>query len=343
MTALPPPPQQTVDAIYAAIEEVEARRPRYQGYGISASTLGSTCDRQLWLSLRWASAPEVLTAKKIRVFARGNAAESRILGDLRVAGIQVEDVDPVARKQWSFALANGWLRGKADGILTGVVEAPKARHVVEIKCLKAAYWRGIQKHGLRAHKPEHWHQLHTGMVGLGIDRGLYIAENADTGELLTERLHLDHEEAMRQEARVMRAVEDHDPPLGMLGEATTEIKTQKIRNAPPCLFCDHKGICFDKAFALRSCRTCIHWTFGDGPNGHCARFDEPRTPAQQQAGKDCPAHLYLPALVPGQQTDADAEAETITYQMPDGSEWIDGIPEPEFEPAGPTLDDINIY
>jgi len=322
--AIPEPPQQTVDAIMAAIEAEHAERPVYTGYGISASALGSPCDRKLWLDLRWASAPEVMTGRKLRIFQRGNAAEDRIIADMRRAGIDVEDADPVTGRQWRISLASGWLRGRADGIARGVPEAPKAAHVVEIKCIKAADWRAIQKHGLRDKKPEHWHQLHAGMAGLGIDRGLYIAENADTMELLAERLHFDGEESARQEARVMRAVEDHEPPLGMLGEATTEKKAEKIAATPPCRFCDHRAICFEGAFALRSCRTCAHWTFGEDGNGHCERFDEPRTPARQRDGADCPAHLFLPAIVPGEQTDADPEAETITYTLRDGSTWIDG-------------------
>lgn len=329
MTALPPPPQPTVDAIMAALEAENAQRPHYRGYGISASALGTPCDRQLWLNLRWASPPETMEGKKLRIFARGNEAEDRILRDLVRAGLNVQDVDPATGKQWRFALANGMLRGKADGRCVGVIEAPKAEHVIEIKCIKAAKWRGIKKHGLAKHAPEHWHQLHAGMAGLGIERGIYVAENADTCEILTERIRLDHEEAARQEARVIRAAEDHEPPMGMTAEATTEIKTGKIMNSPPCLFCDHRGFCFEDAPALRSCRTCLHFTFTSDGNGHCARFDEPRTPKRQQEGAECPAHLFLPSLVHGDQVDADAEAETITYQMRDGTEWTDGATQEE--------------
>ena len=42
---------------------------------------------------------------------------------------------------------------------------------------------------------------------------------------------------------------------------------------------------------------------------------------------DCPAHLYLPALVPGEQVDADPEAETVTYRMQSGAIWVDGATE----------------
>lgn len=322
MTAIPEPAQPTVDAIFAAIEA--ERRSEYRGYGISASQLGTDCDRQLWLNLRWASPLERIDGRKLRIFERGNIEEDRVIADLRRAGLDVQDVDPATGKQWRFEIAGGWLRGKADGIVTGVIEAPKARHVLEVKCIKAADWRAIKKHTLKVKKPEHWHQLHSGMAGLGIDRGIYVAVNADTQEILTERLHLDHEEALRQSARVGRAVDDHDMPLGLMGDVNTEKQAEKRRATPPCRFCDHAALCFDRAFAERSCRTCAHFTFGDGPNGHCERFDRPLRPSDQQDGKDCPAHLYLPSIVPGEQIDADPDAETITYKMPDGSEWIDG-------------------
>jgi hypothetical protein len=57
MVALPPPAQPTVDAIWRAREAEAAADPRsaYEGFGIGASALGTPCDRQIWLTLRWAS------------------------------------------------------------------------------------------------------------------------------------------------------------------------------------------------------------------------------------------------------------------------------------------------
>jgi len=334
MTDLPPPSMPTVDAIWAAWEaENDARGPAYDGYGISASALGRECDRDLWYGLRWASPPEKLTGRKLRIFARGNLEEGRVLADLRRAGLSVHDTDPDTGKQWRFAMANGFLRGKADGRVTGVIEAPKADHVLEIKSAKAADWRGILKHGLRKHKPDHWHQLHSGMAGLGINRGLYIAVNKDTEEILTERLHLDVEEAARQEARVLRIVDADDAPT----------RASDKPDAFVCRFCQHKATCHDGAPARRSCRTCLHFRFTSDGNGHCERFDVAMTPKQQKdhgdpapwgpepshphRGGDCPTHLFLPSLVAGEQIDADPEAETITYRMNDGSTWTDGAQE----------------
>lgn len=314
MSALPPPPQPTVDAIWAAREREAAERPAYEGYGIGASQLGRPCDRELWYGLRWISHPEEMTGRKLRIFERGDIEEDRIIADLRRAGLAVEDVDPATGKQWRFARANGFIRGKADGIATGVLEAPKARHVVEIKSLKASDWRAIVKHGLAKAKPEHWTQLHEGMAGLGIDRGLYVGTNKDTEEILTERIRLDPEEAARQEARALRILDDHGTPPRVADDPSSFA----------CRFCRHKAVCHEGAMARRSCRSCIHWTFTRDGMGHCERFDEPRQPDRQRLGEHCPAHLFLPALVPGEQIDADETLETITYRMPDGSTWIDG-------------------
>lgn len=317
MTEIPPPSMPTADAIMAALVREAEDRPQYEGYGISASALGSECDRQLWYGLRWASPAEAMTGRKLRIFERGNWEESRIIADLRRAGLDVLDHDDATGKQWVFSQANGFLRGKADGRCWGVIEAPKAEHVLEIKSLKAADFRAILKHGLRKAKPEHWHQLHAGMAGLGIDRGLYVGTNKDTEEVMTERLHFDAEEALRQEARVSRIVASDEPPQRAADKADSFM----------CRFCQHKSACHEAAFARRHCRTCLHFTFTECGNGHCQRFNEHKRPEAQMAGQHCPAHLYLPGLVPGAQIDADEAAETITYQLHDGSEWTDGAQE----------------
>lgn len=310
MAAIPPVESPTVLAIWRAREAEAASDSRagHEGFGIAASAVGTSCDRQLWLSLRWASPQERPTGRQLRIFERGSLEEERVIADLRRAGIEV------SREQERFALAGGWLRGKVDGVGRGFLEAPKAEHVVEIKSMGASGWRAVQKHGLMKARPEHWHQLHIGMAALGITRGAYIATCKDDEQLLLERIHLDVEEANRQEARVERLVAEHEAPLKIAANA----------ERPPCRFCRHKALCFEAAMPRRHCRTCLHFAFGRDGAGHCMRFDEPRSPQRQQEGRDCPTHLFLPTLVPGEQVDADPEAETVTYRLRDGTTWVDG-------------------
>ena len=314
MVEIPEIESPTIAAIWKAREDEAAQRPAYKGYGISASALGTPCDRQLWYGLRWASPPEIMNGRKLRIFERGDIEEQRVVNDLRRAGLDVLDVDEATGKQFRFSLANGWLRGKTDGRCWGVLEAPKAEHVLEIKSAKAADWRAIKKHGLEKQKPEHWHQLHIGMGALDIERGLYVCVNKDTEEILVERVRLDRETIARQEARVLRIV----------GSELAPPRYSDDQKRPPCLFCQHKAACHEAQFTERNCRTCLHFNFTSDGNGHCDRFNKPLRPGTQQRGGECPAHLFLPDLVPGEQTDADPEAETVTYRMPDGAEWIDG-------------------
>ena len=49
----------------------------------------------------------------------------------------------------------------------------------------------------------------------------------------------------------------------------------------------------------------------------------------------CGAHLYIPGLVPGEVLDADEEAETITYRLNDGREWVDGRDQAEAPSINP--------
>lgn len=305
MAKLPDPPQPTVDAIYEAIERREAEKPRRPPRGISASYLGTECDRALFYELRWASPPPTFPGRILRIFDRGDEEERRVLRDLRDAGLEIDE-------QARFTAANGFIRGRADGICTGVKEAPAKQHVLEIKSAKASDWRAVKRHGLAGKKPLHWHQLHAGMASLGIDRGLYVMVNKDTEEILTERIKLDPEEAAKQEARVTRIVETHDAP----GRINDDPKSFA------CRFCKHREVCHEQRWPSRHCRSCLHFSFTRDGVGNCARFDHPLLPDRQEEG--CPAHLYLPALVPGEQVDADMEAETVTYEMPDGSTWVDG-------------------
>tara|TARA_R100000935_G_scaffold5325_1_gene12254 strand:+ start:7999 stop:8952 length:954 start_codon:yes stop_codon:yes gene_type:complete len=307
----------TVDAIWRARESEAAERPQYEGYGISASKLGKECDRELWYDLRWVSPAEVFDGRKLRIFERGNIEEDRVIEDLKRAGLSVDEVNPNTGKQWRFALARGFLRGKADGRVSGVIEAPKTVHTLEIKSARAADWRGVLEHGLRKHKPDHWHQLHSGMAGLGDDRGLYVMVNKDTEEILTERINFEPEEVTRQEARVERLLDDHIGPMRASDDPAAFV----------CRFCKHKATCHDGAPARRNCRTCVFFTFTSDGNGHCERFETPKRPDSQHKGADCPAHLFLPALVDGEQVDADPERELITYRMRDGFVWTDGATE----------------
>lgn len=315
MVAIPPPINHTVDAIYRA--HASARANAYEGQGISISNLGEECDRALWYTFRWTSAQEVITGLKAIVFETGDIEEQRLLQSLRMIGCEVVDVDDNGRQFKLTAGEGSHIRGKTDGKVLGLPEAPKTWHVVECKSMQEKYFKAVVKKGVREGYFSHWVQLNSYCYLSGYDRGLYICRNKNTGEVYCERIETDVEEAIRLIARADRIAHAPTPPVKLHDDPAK-------KSAFKCGFCRHRGACHEAAFTRVNCRTCLHatpLTHGDA-EWSCARWGKPLSLDEQRAG--CPAHLYLPALVPGEVLDADEAAETVTYRLPDGREWIDG-------------------
>jgi hypothetical protein len=313
MPELPTPISHTVEAIYAAIER-KARGS--DSRGVPMSDAANECERAIWYRLRWASPPEHIDGLKERNFETGRRAEDRILDELGTggAGFQVERFDPATGRQFAIELASGWLRGRMDGTVAGLPEAPATLHVVEIKTHKEKSFKELLKHrDLRAAKPDHFAQCQSYMHGRGLTRCLYLAENKNTGELYAERVVYDAAYALALEAKIERIRStDRAPPR--LHE------NPKAKAAFACAWCPAFGVCHDGAWARINCRTCLHADLIDGGVTRCTKSGEALTWQQMQAG--CASHRYLPDLVPGEQIDvADGN---IVYRLADGSTWVDG-------------------
>ncbi|WP_316207291.1 hypothetical protein [Bradyrhizobium sp. SZCCHNR3118] len=311
-----PKPNLTTEAIYAAY--AKARGQAWDSMGISISLLGDECERALWYNFRWASKPEEITGLKAITFETGDIEETRLLNALRMIGCEVDDVDQRG-KQYRASAISGHVRGKMDGKVLGLPEAPKTWHVVECKSMKDTYWEKIKKlNSVRDGYYTHWVQLNTYCHLFGFERGLYICRNKNTGEVYSERIYTDHVEAIRLLQRAERIIKYANPPIKLHNDP-------KAKAAFKCrTMCSHKGICHDGEFARVSCRSCLHATpemFGDAA-WSCARWGKPLTLAEQKAG--CPAHLFIPSLVPGEMVDSNEEEEWVLYTLRDGREWRDG-------------------
>lgn len=314
MVAIPPPQDSTVARIWRA--KVEAQGEPWDSYGVSASIANDECARKLWYILRWAlpQAP-IDDGRKLAIFETGNIYEQRMIDDLRAAGFDVQDVDPDTGKQIRVSLARGFLRGKIDAVVTGLVEAPKTPHIAEFKSAKNTDFNAVQKHGLKAKKPLHYGQIILYMADQGASRGAYFIRCKNTDQIYMERLRWEDVEndARLIIERVQRLLDEHEPPARLKENAA---------DAFPCRFCDFVNLCQSgERPQRRSCRSCIHFSFTSDGNGHCARWGEAKRPDDQKVG--CPKHLFLPGLVPGEVVDTDTEAETITYDMADGTTWVD--------------------
>lgn len=307
MAALPTPATPTVSAIYAAYE---ARQEDGFRDHLGASGIGAECERAIWYSWRWATRARH-TGRLLRLFQTGHLAEARFVSDLRKIGVTVMDVNPDTGRQWTLRDISGHFGGSMDAVGIGFPEAPKAWHVCEFKTHSAKSFAGLVKDGVEKSKPQHWAQMQVYMHLADIDRAFYLAVNKDTDELYQERIRRDQEAGLRLLAKAERIIGSAQPP-------------ERISLDPAwyqCRFCDHAAVCHGDAMPDRHCRSCLHSTpVGDG-EWHCERMASSLSSTQQRQG--CVAHLFIPGLVHGQQQHAGED--WVSYRMPDGSEWRDGV------------------
>ncbi|MER9911673.1 oxidoreductase [Mesorhizobium sp. M0050] len=292
-------------AIYAAYE---AANEHFDSLGISVGEIGGECDRALYYALRWASRPEEIIGRKLSIFRTGDRWEDVLVNDLERIGVDVYG------QQDRIRLVGGHVRGKIDGKAIGVPEAPKTEHLCEFKSSNDKGFKEIVKLKCKAAKPLHYAQCQIGMHFMGLSRCLYLVVNKNDDERYAERIEYDAEYCLRQLARCERIINAIEPPVRICENTAM----------PPCLFCKHKSVCHEEAFPRVSCRSCLYSTPEMGGDAHwsCSRWSKPLSVDEQKAA--CPAHLHLPALVPGDVIETNEDAETVTYRLGNGKIWIDG-------------------
>lgn len=262
----------------------EASEPPRSHMG--CSTLGHHCDRWLWLSFRWAVVP-VFPGRILRLFRRGHREEKTVVSDLRAIGMDVQNTGE-SQSRVSFGCH---VSGSVDGIIrSGVPEAPKKPHVLEIKTHSKKSFDALEKEGVENAKPEHFVQMQVYMKGTETDRALYVAVCKDDDRLYTERVRYDAAVADRAVARGQRI-------------AITERMPEPASADPSwykCKFCDAHDFCFSsKTTRHVNCRTCAHVTPKDDGTWRCERHQADGIPLGfQRSG--CDSHVLHPDLVPWQ-------------------------------------------
>lgn len=295
----------TVLAIYAAYE---AANENWDSLGISVGEIGNDCDRALWYALHWCAQPESIDGQKLSIFRTGDMWEERLVADLAQVGVEVTG------QQDRIRLVGGHVRGKIDGRGFGVIEAPATEHLFEFKSSNTKNFAIIKRQGVKKAKPLHYGQVQIGMHMFGLQRAGYLVVNKDNDEREFQRVEYDAEYCMRQLARAERIIRSDAPPTRIADDPESHL----------CMFCKAKDVCHAGAAPRVSCRSCLHSTaeFHGDAAWSCARWSKPLSFKEQKAG--CPAHLFIPALIPGEQVDVDWDAETVSYRMADGTIWIDG-------------------
>lgn len=300
--------------------EAEAAASPYRTRTLAMSQIGGSCQRKSWYDFRWAFR-EVMDHVSLKRFADGYSVEELAIKRLKmVAGVQVQEKDPRTGKQFVYLDQDGHAKGKCDGKIIGILQAPKKLHILEIKATevkKLAEFRKAkmelgEKMALKKWNETYYAQAQLYMFYEGTDRHYCVICSPGLRDWDSCRTDLDMDYVNMLRSRMSRVIKSNEP-------------LDRAGNGKPdwweCKNCKAFGICHEKEMPDRSCRTCLHSTPVVDGQWHCERWGKILTPDQQQLG--CPAHKFLPALVPGEVT-AATTATAVHYKMHDGTEWVDG-------------------
>lgn len=273
-----------------AAHEAKQDHPRPH---MGASIIGHKCERYIWLSFRWA-VREKFSGRILRLFRRGQNEERTVHDDLRMIGCNVSTIDPATRQQWRFD--DGHFGGSCDGIITsGLPEAPKANHILEIKTHSAKSFKDVQAKGVKESKPPHWAQMQVYMAAFEVDRALYYAVNKDSDDIYTERVEFDAQAAEGLMERAQRLIAADRMPEPLSADPTWH----------ECRYCAAHDQCHGSKLTKQvNCRTCLHSTAERDGRWTCAHWgvDIPDVDAQRNG---CDSHILHPDLVPWQYEPTD--------------------------------------
>lgn len=316
MVALPPIGDPTLEAMN---RELEARAETLPRPYLGASGIGNECDRAGWLTFHWAS-KRTIGAPGVKAIEDGHRGEELMAQRLMlVPGIELYRADPESGRQFGFENLGGHMRGNVDGVIVGLLQAPKTPHVWEHKVCNEKKFNKLvelknevgEKNALRKWDIIYFGQAQLYMHHLELTRHYLTVTTPGNRAEISCRTEYDPEYAMKQIARAKRMIYDQRP-------------LDRVTDNPAwylCKWCDHYGNCHGGSLPESNCRTCIHATPLETGEWHCARFGDHPNVDKQRVG--CPAHLFHPDLVAGTQTNAGTD--WIEYKMRDGSIWRDGV------------------
>ncbi len=257
---------------------------------LGVSSIGHACPRYLWLNFRWFS-HDIHEGRMLRLFRRGHREEETVVEDLSAIGLKL---DYVLDNQLNIDFGSH-VKGHPDGlILSGVYEAPKAFHSLEIKTHNLKSFTELESKGVQEAKPMHYAQMQCEMLGtslmlrIDVQRALYVAVCKDDDRMYTERVRLDRKYA---EHLVKRGQDI----------ATSDYIPSSLSDDPDfflCQFCRFHDFCHGCSYPDINCRTCSHFTAEKNGRCTCACYGGKEIPLEVQR-KGCECHVIHPDLVPG--------------------------------------------
>lgn len=310
------------EQIDAALEAAQDTGHRWH---LGASIIGRDCAREIWYMHRWCK-KQMHEGRILRLFDRGHREEPAIVAFLRLAKIEVQDVDANG-DQFRVLTHSGHFGGSMDAKLSKVPLKILAglRVLGEFKTHNEKSFANVAALGCRKAKPEHYSQQQVYMEKEGLHFSIYIAVNKNDDDLHIEVVAFDPVEAERINARATSILTTDQPPL-------------RIDNNPAfwkCKMCNFRLVCHGTEKPEINCRTCAHVMIvmdDDGGKWKCVKHgyeftkeledrDAEALPAEvvPRMHDGCPDHVYNPYMLNGVEFLGGNEAENYaTLRLPDG-------------------------
>jgi hypothetical protein len=214
MAAIPQLGDPTLDAMRRVFETM-GNNEKKRDY-IGASSIGNPCARQIWYDYQGMPKKPFDSATLFR-FADGHSTEAVICARLRlVQGIELWTEQE--GKQFGFADFDNRFRGHVDGIIRGIVQAPKTTHVLEVKCTedlnkfrKAKFDHG-EKNALKNWNEVYFVQAQLYMFYFKLDRHYTIVASPGGRDMDSCRTEFDPEVAQRYRDRAFELLQAKEAP-----------------------------------------------------------------------------------------------------------------------------------
>lgn len=275
---------------------------------VGLSIIGHPCKRYLWLNFRWFS-HEIHEGRLLRLFRRGQREEETVVEDLKLINFELANVlEDQANLDFGCHV-----KGHPDGvILSGVPEAPKTMHALEIKTHNKENFEKLVKDGVKKSKPMHYAQMQGEMLGLEVDRALYVAVCKDDDRMYTERVDLDKEFAEKLIQKGKEIALSDDIPSGISTRADWY----------ECKMCRFHEFCFGSELPEINCRTCAHFTAKEDSTCYCECYEK-TIPLDVQYRSDCPCHVIHPCMVKWELDNVHSTKDSAMYII-DGESVLNG-------------------
>lgn len=258
-------PQTTLDKI---AEIKEKKEEDYIRPYLGMSSVGGPCDRENWADFRW------ITKKNDPSWLQdaaecGHIAEDEMIKDLKLIpeitliteGHSSDNKDNSAN-QISFEDINGHFKGHADGMILGILEAPKTWHVWEHKDksirkkggkdmfneLEALKLKLDEKQVLKEWDMKFYVQGHMYMHYSGTKRHYMTVSRGVKRQYISIRTNYSKTIAVEYIEKANRVIKSNTPPPRRYNDTHYYCK----------YFCSHYEWCHNGKPAQKTCRSCEH-------------------------------------------------------------------------------------